>query len=97
MTAPEQQKFRAIEGAFLPTLTALYEDQEILDAVPVIALAGEALERTVPRPVSPYYSDMSLEMAEEFNASLSGNKSPEDTVSDLQESLQSIVDEGSQG
>jgi len=97
MTAPEQQRTFALEASFLPTRSALYDDQEILDAVPVIALAGEALERTVPRPVSPYYSDMSLEMQEEFNASLSGNKSPEQTVSDLQQSLQSIVEEGSQG
>jgi multiple sugar transport system substrate-binding protein len=97
MVAKEQQKFRAMEGSFLPTLSALYDDQEILDAVPVIALGGEALKRTVPRPVSPYYSDMSLEMAEEFNASLNGDKSPEEAISSLQGDLQNIVDEGSQG
>lgn len=97
MVAREQQKVSAIEGALLPTLTALYDDEEVLEAVPVIALAGEVLERTEPRPVSPYYSDMSLEMAEEFNAALSGDKSPEQTVSDLQSSLQDIVDEGSEG
>lgn len=93
MTASEQQKLRALEGGFLPTLTELYEDQEILDNVPVIALGGEALQRTVPRPVSPVYSDMSLEMAQQFNAVLNGNTSPEDAISTLQENLQNIADQ----
>lgn len=97
MVDPKQQKFHALQGSFLPTLTALYEDQEILDAVPVIKLGGEALKRTVPRPVSPYYSDMSLDMQDAFNASLKGSKSPEKAISGLQKSLQEIVDQGSQG
>jgi multiple sugar transport system substrate-binding protein len=70
LTASEQQRFRAVEGSFLPTRAALYDDPEIQDSVPVVALAKEALQHTRPRPVSPYYSDMSLEMQEQFNASL---------------------------
>ena len=31
MAAPEQQKFRAIEGSVLPTRQALYEDREVLE------------------------------------------------------------------
>jgi len=94
-TAPEQQKFRALNGSFLPTLKALYDDQEILDAVPVIALAGEALANTVPRPVSPYYSDMSLKMAEQFNRAYKGDVSPEEAVRTLQSELQQIADQAS--
>ncbi|MGH3086025.1 MAG: ABC transporter substrate-binding protein [Rubrobacteraceae bacterium] len=93
ITAPEQQKFRAIEGGFLPTLTDLYEDPEIIDNVPVIRLGGEALQRTVPRPVSPVYSDMSLEMSEQFTAVLNGDVSPEEAISTLQENLQNIADQ----
>ena len=94
-TAPEQQKFRALEGSFLPTLKELYEDQEILDKVPVIALGKEAILSTKPRPVSPYYSDMSLKMAEQFNASLKGEVSPKQAISTLQQELQNIVEQGS--
>jgi multiple sugar transport system substrate-binding protein len=46
-----------------------------------------------PRPVSPYYSDMSLEMAEQFNASLKGDVSPEQAVKTLQSQLQQIVEQ----
>jgi multiple sugar transport system substrate-binding protein len=93
MTAEAQQKFYAIEGSYLPTRSALYEDQEVADQVPTVRLAPDALANTVPRPVSPVYSDMSLEMAEQFNASLGGDVSPEEAISTLQEQLQSIADQ----
>jgi multiple sugar transport system substrate-binding protein len=96
LSAPEQQKIRAVEGAYLPTRTALYSDPEIQEKVPVVPLAQEALQHTRPRPVSPYYSDMSLEMAELFNASLSGDISPEEAARTLKEQLERFIKEGQQ-
>jgi multiple sugar transport system substrate-binding protein len=96
LSAPEQQKIRAVEGAYLPTRTALYSDQEIQEKVPVVVLAQEALQHTRPRPVSPYYSDMSLEMQEQFNASLSGDISPEEAARTLKEQLERFIKEGQQ-
>lgn len=94
---PEQQKFRAIDGGFLPTVASLYEDQEVLDALPVVEQAGglDAIAAATPRPASPYYSDMSLVMAEQFNANVTGNSTPEEVVAATQEELQAIVDQGS--
>jgi multiple sugar transport system substrate-binding protein len=94
MTAPEQQKFRAVEGSFLPTRSSLYDDPEIQESVPVVALAKEALQHTRPRPVSPYYSDMSLEMAEQFNASLTGEVTPEQAAQTLQRELERFIEQG---
>lgn len=91
-TAPEQQRFRALEGGFLPTLEELYDDEEILEAVPVARLGREALESARPRPLSPYYSDMSLRMGEQFSRSLEGEIPPERAIENLQKSLQEIVD-----
>ena len=96
MTAPEQQKFRVIEGSYLPTLNALYEDQGLRERVPLLALARSALQHTKPRPVSPYYSDMSLEMADQFNACLKGDQSPEDTGRALQTRLEEFIRQGGQ-
>jgi multiple sugar transport system substrate-binding protein len=90
----EQQKFRALEGSFLPTLTALYEDEEIRDSVPVVPLAQEALQNTRPRPVSPYYSDLSLQMSEEFNDSLNGDIPPEEAAANLQSAMERIIEQG---
>jgi multiple sugar transport system substrate-binding protein len=55
----------------------------------------EALKNARARPVSPYYSDMSLEMAEQFNGVVKGDTSPQDAVSSLQQSLEQIIEAGS--
>ena len=44
------------------------QDKEIRDTLPVVVQGEEALKNARSRPVSPYYSDMSLEMQEQFNA-----------------------------
>jgi len=94
LTAPEQQRFRAVEGSYLPTISDLYDDPEIQNSVPVVALAKQALQHTRPRPVSPYYSDMSLEMQEQFNASLKGDTTPGEAARTLKSELESIIQEG---
>jgi multiple sugar transport system substrate-binding protein len=94
MTGEEGQRQRALAATLLPTRKSLYEDQEILDKVPVIRLGKEAIQSTKSRPVSPYYSDMSLKMAEQFSASLKGDVSPEQAVQTLQSELQQIIEQG---
>ena len=83
MTGEEGQKQRAVAATLLPTRKSLYEDQEILNKVPVIRLGKEAIKNTKSRPVSPYYSDMSLKMSEQFNLSLKGDTSPEQAIKTL--------------
>jgi multiple sugar transport system substrate-binding protein len=95
MTSPETLKTNAIEGSRLPPRRSLYEDQEILDKVPVARLGKQAIiENSTPRPVSPYYSDMSLKMADQFNSALKGEASPEEAVNTLQSELEQIVEQG---
>jgi multiple sugar transport system substrate-binding protein len=94
MAAPEQQRIFAVETARIPTLTSLLENEEVAKAVPVIPLAREAIDRTRPRPVSPYYSDMSLKLAEQFNSALKGDVSPEQAVKTLQQEMEQIVEQG---
>jgi multiple sugar transport system substrate-binding protein len=94
MSAPEQQKAFALQSARLPTLRSLYQDREVLEGLPVAKLGREALESARPRPVSPYYSDMSLVMAEQFNAALKGDKPVGEALEELQKELRDIVDQG---
>ncbi len=97
MTAPEQLIFHAVEGSFLPTRVNLYDEPRVIDNVPVARLGKEAIiENSGPRPVSPFYSDVSLELASQFNAALSGDVSPEEAVKTLQEEIQSIAEQGEQ-
>jgi multiple sugar transport system substrate-binding protein len=94
LTAPEQQKLRAAEGARIPVLKSSYQDKQLLREMPVMELGKKALQTVRPRPVSPYYSDMSLEMAEQFNAILTGEASPKQGARTLQKNLQQIIEQG---
>ena len=93
-TSEESQKTRALEAGRLPTRKALFEDPEVLEALPMIAGAKEALLNARPRPVSRYYSEMSRAMALQFNNVLRGNATPEEAVETLQGELQKIIERG---
>jgi len=92
MTYPDQQRFRAEEGSFLPTLNDLYNDQEILDQVPVIEQGGDIVQNNSrSRPVTPFYSEISARMASAFNSNLRGETSPQETAERLQQELDNII------
>ena len=54
-------------------------------------MGREAIENTRPRPISPYYSDMSLEMARQFNAALKGEVPVPQALEELEGELQNIA------
>jgi multiple sugar transport system substrate-binding protein len=95
MTSEQGQRQRALSASLLPTRPVLYDDQEIRDTLPVVVQGEEALKNARARPVSPYYSDMSLEMQEQFNSVVKGDTSPQDAASSLQQSLEQIIEAGS--
>jgi multiple sugar transport system substrate-binding protein len=98
MTSPEQLKTNAVEGSRLPVRRNLYEDPEVLEKMPIARLGQDILiEHSRPRPVSPVYSDMSLELAEQFNKMLKGDVSPNKAVNALQSELQSIANQAEEG
>jgi multiple sugar transport system substrate-binding protein len=94
MTSEESQKAQTLSSSTLPTLKTLYDDRDIREEVPVVALSKEALQTARPRPVSPYYSQMSRGMAKHFNKALTGATSPKEAIETLQSELQQIIEEG---
>jgi multiple sugar transport system substrate-binding protein len=94
MTSEESQKAYTLSASTLPTLDALYGDREILEEVPVVALSREALQNARPRPISPYYSQMSREMARQFNSVIRSAVSPGTAIKSLQSDLQRIIQQG---
>lgn len=94
MTNEENLKYRAIQGGYIPGRSSLLNDPEVDEANPIVGLAKEILlDNATSRPVTQYYGDMSLEMAEQFNAALKGDVSPQQAVKTLQESLSSIMEQ----
>lgn len=66
LTAPPQQKQRAIGGGFLPTRSSVYEDPEVQNQAPGVPLSRPAVQQARNRPVSPYYMDLSPRIARAF-------------------------------
>lgn len=89
-TGVEQQTARAM-GGFLPTLKALYEDPQITDAVPVVAIGGEAVQHARNRPESPLYGAMSPRIARAFGQVLKGQASGAEAVANLQRELRTLL------
>lgn len=89
--AEAQQRTRAENGGFLPTLSSLYDDQSLTEAVPVLGLGRDAIRNARVRPETPFYADMSQRMAIAFNRVLLGELSGEEAASRLQDELQAVL------
>jgi trehalose/maltose transport system substrate-binding protein len=75
LTSIEQQQRRAIEGALLPTMKALYEAPAILAAQPFLGALPEVLNGAVARPsriVGVKYNQFSSALWGAVHATLSG-------------------------
>lgn len=96
MIQPEIQTEFAVGASFLPPRSSLYEDEKLLKDQPVVELAKDLVTRAKPRPRHPFYSDMSLSMADQFNAVVKGDSSPEKAVSTLQSELERLANLGAE-
>lgn len=50
MVGSEDQKMRAIDGGYNPTVEALYQDSDVLAKIPFLGMAKAAFEESVARP-----------------------------------------------
>jgi multiple sugar transport system substrate-binding protein len=93
MIQPEIQKTFAINAGYLPPRKSLFEDRALTTKdQPVMGLAKPSFEFMRPRPsVNPFYSDMSLDMAESFNDTVKGDIAPRDAVRQLEVKLDRIA------
>ena len=95
MTSEANMKYRAVNATLLPTLKSLYEDPEVVEAIPVAKLGKEAIQNTHPRPVSPYYGDMSLVLAEEYTSVVKGDTTPDEAAKSLKGEMENIIEQAS--
>ena len=76
---------------------SLFEDKELLKAQPVMELGRSSFDSTKPRPsANPFYSDMSLDMAQAFTGTLKGDTPPQQAIADLNSKLERIADVAAQ-
>jgi trehalose/maltose transport system substrate-binding protein len=90
LTSEQEQKRRAIEGSYNPTIVSLYEDQEVLAANPFFGTLKEVFVNAVPRPSSvtgSKYNELSSEFYNAVHAVLSGQTNAQASLANLERSL----------
>jgi len=95
MTSYEAQKFRATEGSSLPTIGALYEDEDVLAANPFFGQLFDVFNGgAVARPstvTGEDYNQVSTIYFTEVNKVLTGQQTGQEAVEAIESQLQSLL------
>jgi trehalose/maltose transport system substrate-binding protein len=87
-TNPEAQTMLATEGSVPPTMASVYED---LADDPVMALLGQVLPDAKPRPPSPAWNQISVEMQQALFPAVNGDGDPRQAAEDVRAYLESTL------
>ncbi len=74
-----------------PTRTALYDDPDLVKAYPYLAILKQGILTAKPRPKAVKYGDVTAAIEDDAYAALTGAKSVDDALSNMQSKLQSII------
>ncbi|MCP8969458.1 extracellular solute-binding protein [Ectobacillus sp. SYSU M60031] len=93
MNGAEGQKISAIEGGLAPTLTDLFNDQDILKKNPFFKEQGfvNALSAAVPRPVTPIYPKVSEIMQINLSKAIAGQMTAEQAAAEMEKQLKDAL------
>lgn len=97
LTSAEVQKQRAIEGAYNPTIAALYQDEEILAENPFFGDLYDTFVNAVARPskvTGEKYNEVSNKFWNAVHRVLSGESDAASSFSDLEEELKRVKRRG---
>ena len=89
LTSAAGEKIYAIGGGHAVALISTNTDPAVQKALPWLGPVEEHLA-VLPRPTSPVYNDVSLEMQKEFHGVLMGNITPTAAVNDIDAYIQVV-------
>jgi trehalose/maltose transport system substrate-binding protein len=90
----EEQKIRAVEGSLNPTIQALYEDPEVLEAAPFFGALFDVFINAVARPstiTAPNYAQVSSAFYTAVHDVLTGAEDAETALALLELDLQALT------
>ncbi|MDA8427481.1 MAG: ABC transporter substrate-binding protein [Treponema sp.] len=94
MTSERQQKMRAIDGSFQPTVKALYKDKDVLKAVPFFGKLFDVFMAAAPRPstvTAPHYAEVSKVFYSECHDVLTGKQTGAEAVKNMSDEIKGIL------
>lgn len=94
LASEEQQKIRAIEGSFNPTILSLYEDADVLAAAPFFGSLFDVFTNAVARPstaTAPQYAETSTLFFNAVHSVLTGNTDAAAAFAELELDLEDLL------
>lgn len=94
MASYDQQKIRAVEGSLNPTIMALYEDEDVLEANPFFGSLYDVFINAVARPstvTAPQYASASSLFFNAVHNVLTGNTDAESAFEELELDLEDLL------
>ena len=85
LSSPAVSKQLALKGSFHPVFPAVYQDPEVLPAVPWFADALPVVESARPRPVTPVYKAISDALRINTNTVMAGVKTPKQALDEIEQ------------
>lgn len=91
LSSYEVQKKLALGLGWNPGRMDVYGDPEVLARLPHFRALRPAFENARPRPILPYYTQISDILQKHLNAALAGRSSPGDALAAAQREMQAVV------
>lgn len=91
LSSPEASKFLAIQGSLLPTASSVYQDPEVVKAVPWFKDAAPVVAAGRSRPQSKDYGQVSDIIRTTTSAVLARTKKPDEGVAEIETRLRRVM------
>ncbi|URM94733.1 ABC transporter substrate-binding protein [Actinomadura madurae] len=91
LAGEQSQRANLIATSKAPTIAALYDDPEMVKKFPYLPVLKEAIANAKPRPVAVKYGDVTAAVQGEMYDAVTGKKSAEQALADLQSKLQPLT------
>jgi multiple sugar transport system substrate-binding protein len=91
MSSPAVSRQIAIEGSLMPVYPALYQDADVLKAVPWFGAALPVVTAAKSRPVTPRYNEVSDIIRTQTNAVLAGAVTAADAATQMEARLRRVL------
>lgn len=93
MMSPQVQKEIAIGASYEGTYKAIYQDPEVIKANPFFKDLYNVLVNTKPRPVTPYYPQISQSLQNHVSAALAGSETPQQALDAAAKEIQTAINQ----
>ncbi len=91
ITSYEVQKDMVLNLGWNPGRQDLYSDETIMKAVPHLVELKPVFENAIPRPMVPYYSEISQVLQKQINSALAGQISSTDALKNADSMIKTII------